>query len=326
MGVVLLDESFYYLPVATRFAKRLVLSFVESMLLIGSAYAVFTHQSSSICADCIYNAAVRFLKYCCRHMPVVLLSPFASCFAIGGDGHGCGVGISLHSSVSIASAHPHLQIAVSGLKRSASFCICFYSMQGIKLRIVVESEIYGGILDGRSVLVHHFHVECLDWSVCCSGRDAVAFIVECPYQHGTTCRPVEPSFVERGFRFACSQESPFAINPHLYPCMVVVGVCPSWAIYLSCRDAHATHGRHSEGALFATAPYAVAHGSQWCSGSAVAWSVAYFLVTPVVDFECRLFHGHSFQSWHQFFINSGTCFIECFVVDTHGQYEVLKFP
>ena len=67
------------------------------------------------------------------------------------------------------------------------------------------------------------------------------------HQHGARRRLVEPCDVEFGLRLACTQKRPPSVDPHLNPCVVVVGMGPARRIDLTRRYAHGTHRRNREG-------------------------------------------------------------------------------
>ena len=67
------------------------------------------------------------------------------------------------------------------------------------------------------------------------------------HQQGACCWLIEPRHIEFGLGLTSSQKLPIAINPHLYPSVVAVGVCPARGIYLTSRDAHRSHSRYGEG-------------------------------------------------------------------------------
>jgi len=57
----------------------------------------------------------------------------------------------------------------------------------------------------------------------------------------------KPPHIEFGFGFAGSQEMPAAINPYLYPRMIIVGMCPSWSVNLTGGNTHRTVSCNSKG-------------------------------------------------------------------------------
>ena len=64
----------------------------------------------------------------------------------------------------------------------------------------------------------------------------------CVKEQGARCRLVEPTQIEYGLWLAGTEEMPMSIHVSLYPSVVVITMCPTGRIDLSCRDANGAQG------------------------------------------------------------------------------------
>ena len=148
----------------------------------------------------------------------------------------------------------------------------------------------------------------------------------CVHEHSTRCGSIEPGEVKYRFRLTSTKEVPFAVNPGFYPCMVIVGMCPTWSIYLACRDSDSTQGSDGECRFLAATAVCGADGGKRCACTYIARCICYFLMTPMVDLKHCVTHREALYPAAQFVIEYRTAVVHIFVVHTHRQHEVIELP
>ena len=209
---------------------------------------------------------------------------------------------------------PDHHVALTCRKEGLSICHGIFGYHSAELRIVVYLEIHscaihwvaGCIFNreidaGRRTIV----VDEIDLGIVRGAEHhflRTIIIAEClgMHQHGTRGRSIKPSQIQHGFRLTGTQEIPGTICPSLNPGMVIVGMCPTRGINLSCRNADSSQGSHGESTLLATSSVSRTDGRKRCRSSTVRWLISYQLVTPVVHFEDGFLHAQSLYALLQF--------------------------
>ena len=181
---------------------------------------------------------------------------------------------------------------------------CLLCGYGVQLRIVVQGEFYIRAVHRFSCFVFHFNLkQCRGGIVACDvnlrvlGRAPHHFLRTIVFaedarvhEHAPGSRRIEPAKVQHGFRLAGSEEVPFAVNPHLHPRVVVVGMSPAGCVDLACGNAHSPHGGYGQRALLAAAPSRRTDRCQGRRRACVAGGISNVLVAPVVHLQRRVSH------------------------------------
>lgn len=118
---------------------------------------------------------------------------------------------------------------------------------------------------------------------------------------------------------------PCPVGPHFYPRVVVICVCPPGGIDLTGRNSYGSHGGYPESGFFSASSEGSSDGGERRGGAGVAGTVGSFFMTPVVDFQGCLSHGHPLEAGSQFAVENLTCGIEIFIVDPDGEDEMKPF-
>ena len=145
------------------------------------------------------------------------------------------------------------------------------------------------------------------------------------HQHTTVCRSIEPTEIQDRFRFASTQEIPSTVYPCFYPCMVVIGMCPTRSIYLTSRNTNRTQSRYSESRLFTTTSISSLHRSQWRTCTSIRRCIDHLFMTPVVYFQYGIMQRKILHTVLQFFIEHLTAMVQIFIVYTNRKYEMTEF-
>ena len=149
---------------------------------------------------------------------------------------------------------PYQHVTFTSRQECLTFCISALSCYGIKFSIVVYLEFYLSICYRLTSSIYNLYS-----STCtrCIIADDIDFgkvrilmhdffraIVTTEYlsmhQHTTICRSIEPTKIQDRFRFTCTQEIPSTVYPCFYPCMIVIGMCPTRCIHLTSRNTYRT--------------------------------------------------------------------------------------
>ena len=150
------------------------------------------------------------------------------------------------------------------------------------------------------------------------------------HEHSAACRLVEPSKIQYGFGLTGSKEVPSCalgaiVHPYFHPGVVVVGMCPTRGVDLTCRYADGPEGGHAEGRLLTAASAGCAHGGERARSAAVGGLVGDVLMTPAVGLDDGIVHAHALDALLEFFVAGGTESIEIFVVHAQREYKVQPF-
>ena len=161
---------------------------------------------------------------------------------------------------------PDHHVALTCRKEGLSICHGIFGYHGAELRIVVYLKIYsctihrvaGCIFNRkidagrRTIVVDEINLGIVRGAEHYFLRTII--IAEClgMHQHGTRGRSIKPSQIQHSFRLTGTQEIPGTICPSLNPGMVIVGMCPTRGINLTCRNTNGSQGSHGESTLLAT--------------------------------------------------------------------------
>ncbi len=119
---------------------------------------------------------------------------------------------------------------------------------------------------------------------------------------------------------------PVPVHEHFNPGVVVVGMRPTWCVYLPCRDSGCPECSYGEDRFFSAPSLSGCNCSCRRQGSGISRGVCGHFVAPMVDFECRLFRCHSFDPCTEFIGIFCPETVKCFVVDSYGKHEMSEFP
>ena len=200
---------------------------------------------------------------------------------------------------------PHHHVAHAGGEECGTLLIGVFVHSGVEFAIIVDFKFHQSIFHRAVLGVNHLEIDAgcgaivvnqIDFGVVAGAQHHLfgsTIVAECTgvHQHGARGRSVEPAEVENGFGLASAEEVPLSIGPSLHPRMVVVGVCPSWGIYLACWNAHRAQSRHGECAFLAASPDSRFLASHWRKRARIRWLIGDMLVAPVVHLQNGVFHA-----------------------------------
>ena len=143
------------------------------------------------------------------------------------------------------------------MQRNLTLGIRGQSYNGCIFAIVENLKLNGSTLYGLTLGVHHANNRVTHRSVVVDNVNlgvaltllnnifgaVIVAIYACVHQHSARGRLVKPRNIQCGLGLASSHKVPLAINPHLNPRVVAIGVCPARCIYLTCGDTHCTQSR-----------------------------------------------------------------------------------
>ncbi|OPZ82090.1 MAG: hypothetical protein BWY77_00339 [bacterium ADurb.Bin431] len=233
---------------------------------------------------------------------------------------------------------PDQEVTAPGAESAESFRIAGAPRQWIELGIVIETE--GDVCAGKRTVgsierSHHqgpghgITLEQIDLTV--AGRSCEHLLTTCPGslhpgvdEHGPPRRFGEPAHIEVRFGFAGPEIVPLSVGPEFHPGMVVVAVRPARRVDLTGGDTHCTQGGDGEDRLLPAAADRAAHGRQGGAGAHVRTAVGDMLVTPVIDLEGGLAHGHAAHPLPEQARQHHPGGVEVLIVDAQGKDKVQK--
>ena len=145
------------------------------------------------------------------------------------------------------------------------------------------------------------------------------------HEHSAARRGIEPPQVKHRLRFAGSEEIPFPVCPGLYPCMVVISMCPTWCIHLPCRYGDRPESCHKQRRLLSTAAIGSLDCSKRRACPRIRRLVDSFLMAPVVDFKNGVFHGQVLNPRCKLTEEDCPCSIKILIVDPHRKDKMPEF-
>ena len=203
----------------------------------------------------------------------------------------------------------------------------------IELCVVVDAVGDGGALDRLTGLVQDAdghrrgadvigrHIE-LGEAIVLAQHLLVAIVVTeggGVEHHRPHHRGVKPGVVQHGGRFACPEVVPLTIDPSLDPGVVVVRMRPAGRVDLSRRDADGPEHRNDEGTLLAAAPEGIPQRGYGAGGPPIGGLVGDVLMSPAIERQHRLLHGHGIDEGGQLIVVGGPKVIQHLVIDPLGE-------
>ncbi len=144
-------------------------------------------------------------------------------------------------------------------------------------------------------------------------------------QHGPLCRTGKPSSVQGGFRFTGAQASPHTVHIGFDPCVIVVTMCPSWGIDLSCGDSCAAKGAYRKGGFLPASSFSVSHQRKGGNGPGIRRLIGRFLKAPVIDLNRGVIYALAPDPARKLPEKSFPVVFDVLIIDTVLQYEIQKY-
>ena len=143
----------------------------------------------------------------------------------------------------------------------------------------------------------------------------------CMNKHCLWCSCSKPTLIKYWFWLTCSKIMPIAICPHLNPCMVVITVCPTRNITLSCWNTNTSHSRYSKCWFLTTSSACGIAHTKWRQSTIIRRNIGCLFIAPVVNLKCGLYHClFILNAINKLSVNPLTALIKILVVNTHAQY------
>ena len=108
--------------------------------------------------------------------------------------------------------------------------------------------------------------------------------------------------------------------------MVIISMCPTWRIDLSCRDTHSPQGRHRECRLLSTTTISRLQRSQRTTRSCITRTIGHMLVAPVVHLEDSVLDAQILHPRLQCLIEHLTTVVEALIIHSNRHYKMPELP